>query len=327
MASTNYIVGNPGNIQRASEFVTSNFEYVDDNELEVLYPSILYPTLLPDGAIKAGMAEGGDIFSIPFVDKRGVGDVRASGSNNIPQVGATLSKISVNVRYGSVGASIDLQDLQRSDFSRSGGRYGLDIISQLNGAMEIASERHIERTVWFGDAQYNSVGYINDPNIPQSVAAVGGSGFTEWSTKTPDEIIADIATGIIDVRVNSRTVFTPTTIYLPSEQFTNISYTKGGTRANDETITNYLMKNGFAANTWGQLKFEDVRYLAGAGVAGSDRMVIVTALPNNYLMAMPIPYRVIEPIQILYQKYLLGEYQFSGLKIMQPIAFAYVDGI
>lgn len=325
-----YINGNPGDIQRAAELVISNFEAVGTEVLNVKYPDIRYLEVLPAGAIDTSASAGADIYSKILRDRRGVGDWRAVGSNAVPQVGYTIDKISVSMYNAGISSVIDLQDLARSEQAKTlGEQYGINVLTEVTDTMRLSSERHIEKIVFFGDAFKEFEGYISNSNVPATTVDLGASGFTEWDTKTPDEIIFDVVSAITRVYENSRSIFIPTHCYLPLSQYNLILALKAGTRANDETVYNYLRTQTLPAKTYGEFKIEPLRYLAGAGAGSTDRMMLTTADPSYHLMSMPIPFRLLSAsgIQDGYNQKLYGEYKFSGVKLVQPLSFDYSDGI
>lgn len=56
----------------------------------------------------------------------------------------------------------------------------------------------------YNDGLNRTYGLLNDPNLPSYVTVViGAGGFTEWATKTFDEIVADIRTWFAALRVRT----------------------------------------------------------------------------------------------------------------------------
>ena len=73
-------------------------------------------------------------------------------------------------------------------------------------------------------------GFLNDPQLPAYVTVpVGGSGSTEWSTKTYLEIVSDILTALADLRIQSEDVIdvksTPIVLALPTAAVDYLSTT------------------------------------------------------------------------------------------------------
>ena len=114
--------------------------------------------------------------------------------------------------------------------------------ASITKAWTISHEQKVNKLAWFGDAEYGLTGMLNNASVPASVAPNGGGGTPEWSTKTPDEILADL-NGIVDTMIElTKGVEVPDTILLPVAQNQLISSTARGT-GTDTTIKKFFMDN------------------------------------------------------------------------------------
>lgn len=332
-----YTSGNPGNITRAAEIVVSAFEYISQEPLEITYGNIYYPDFFPQESFDGGVSEGDDIYSKRIEDYRGTGAFRAVGSNEVPMVGITQDKISTPLFNASIGSVIDLQDIARADEARQKG-LGRSAVEYSTRAMAIASDRHVERTLFFGDTVVNGAGtpfypgLLNNQFVPATTVATGGSGFTQWingaNSKTPDEVIYDLAVAINTVYENTLQTALVTEIYLPSAQMAYITNLKAGTRANDEVVWRFVSEQNITTAESGQtIVFRGLPYLKGAGAGGTDRMMVVQKVAKNYMIGMPIPYRNRTSDTFGFLEYLWGEYKFSPVVLPYPETMGYWDGI
>ncbi len=332
-----YIKGNPGNIQAAAEIVFSSFEFISPEAYDVRYPNIVFPDFIPAESLDTNVPEGDDIYSRRIVDKRGVGAFRAVGSNDINLVGFAQEKISTPMFNASVGSVLDLQDIARASSAKARG-LGEDAVALATETMKIASDRHLEKLFFFGDTVQDGAGdsyfsgLLTDPNIPVSTVATGAGGNTEWilgsDSKTADEVIFDITTAINTVYFVTRGILIVNEVYLPLEQFAYITNFKAGTRANDETVFNFVSKQNVKATIDGvDITFRPLRYLEGAGVGGTNRMMVVAKSPDNYMGAMPIPFRLLTTDTFGFLQYLFAEYKVSPLKFPFPQFAGFWDGI
>lgn len=333
-----YIKGNPGNLTSAAEIVVSSFEVVSREVLYKEYADIVFPDFIPNESWDTSVAEGADIYSKVIVDKRGVGAFRAVGSNDVPIVGVAQNKISTPLFNGAIGSVIDLQDIARSDLSIQKG-FGLDLVRESRDTMRIASDRHIEKVVFFGDTVEDTSGaayypgLVNNPNIPTTTVATGAGGGTEWingtMSKTADEIIYDMEVALNTVYFSTRGKIVPNEIYLPQPQWAYISGLKAGTRANDETVLNFVrLQNVFTTKTGGTpIEIKPLRYLSGAGAGGTDRMMVAAKQPVNYMGAFSIPFRLLTTNNFGFLQFVFGEYKFSPLVFPYPLFAGYWDGI
>lgn len=332
-----YLTGNPGDLRQASEIVVSSYESISPDVLPVDYPEIVYSLFIPPESMDTGVPEGDDLYSKRVKDRRGVGSFRAVGSNEVNLVGFSQGKFSVPIFNGAVGAVLDLQDIARAESAARRG-LGESATTEAVETMQIASERHIERLMFFGDtildgsAEFYYPGLINNPNVPTSTVALGASGFTQWingaDSKTPDEILYDIAIAVNTVYFTTRGILIPNEIYLPLEQYAYITTLKAGTRANDEVVWRFMSEQNVNKAINGQdIIFRPLRYLEGAGVGGTDRMMVVTKQAQNYMNAFPIPFRTLTTSQFGFLQYLFGEYKISPVGFPYPQFAGYWDGI
>jgi hypothetical protein len=175
---------------------------------------------------------------------------------------------------------------------------------------------------------YYHTGFLNNPNTPTGTVANGGGGNPEWSTKTPEEIIYDLQTAILSITVNTNYTMSATTVYLPEPQWHQIASTKAGDRANDETILSYVSKYGLPQlRNGGMIEIVPYHYLTGAGVGGTDRMIVCEKKSDNYIVANPIDFNIVQVQQVGYQVNYYYEYEISTLLQPWPQACAYFDGI
>ena len=328
-----FIKGNLGDIQSAAEIVVSSFETVAPEALEVRYPEILFPDFIPEASFDTSVPEGDDLYSKRVKDRRGVGSFRAVGSNEVPMVGFTQGKISTPIFNAAVGTTVDLQDIARAEAAAQRG-LGESLTADATETMKIASDRHVEKLMFFGDtvqdgsAESYFPGLINNPNIPTTTVATGAAASTEWVNKTPDEIIFDIAVAVNTVYFSTRGILIPNEIYLPLEQFALLTNLKAGTRANDETVWKFMTQQNVRAAIEGlDIAFKPLRYLEGAGVGATDRMMIATKFPENYMAAFPIPFRLLTTNTFGFLQFMFSEYKVSPLVLPYPQFAGYWDGI
>lgn len=330
-----YKTFSPGDINTAVALITSAADAISNRVFSVKYPEILYPNVLPAESIETDILGGAGAigFFARVKEYRGVGGNRATGSNDSNIVGVAQTRKRIPMIQGSVTGILDLQDRLLSENAQ---RLGLaeGAIEELETAKRIAYERHLERVVWYGDnvedkaSNIFSPGLLNNQNVPTTTVALGASGFTEWDTKTPDEILFDLQAGQSNVYSDTNTISSVNTILLPPKQMNQIVSTKAGTRANDETIARFVANQNINVEIGkGPLTFIPVRYLTGAGAGGTDRMIFMERIVDNFQMALPVPLENITPfIQEFIVRY-SAQYRFSSVFLPYPSAFGYADGI
>jgi hypothetical protein len=323
------------NQQSGSDIVLGVNEALAKGELDVARPEILYPGYIPAESIDTEVNEGATDYSKLFKDFSGVASFRATGSNVVPTVGTTQGKVSIPIYSAAVSNNLDINDIRMGAMRVERG-FSQDPYIRTAQILKLATEYFTERLIFFGDGIYNGSsvefypGLINHPLIPQADvepgAAVGNP--TEWVGKTADEIIFDIENAITSLYSTTNTVMKATDLYLPVYQFGLISSTKAGVLGNDQVILNFTSAQNISAAISGRrVNIKPLRYLDGAGVGGTDRMMVVCNDSNNYMMANPIDFRMFDIQRVGFQTQYFAESRISPIMFPWPKFAAYWDGI
>ena len=139
-------------------------------------------------------------------------------------------------------------------------------------------------------------GIVNNANITAIAAPVGGSGFTRWNKKTPDEILDDVNLCLNATLAASEYDVTGLANYIlmPYYQFGYISSTKISTAGNVSILT-YLMENNIAKTQGIDLQILPSRWCIGAGqamgspAAATDRLVAYVNDEDRLYMDITVP--------------------------------------
>jgi len=172
-----------------------------------------------------------------------------------------------------------LDDLLAAQMASANGGPAINIdLEEAIGCRE-GIEKALDRIAAFGSASsgilaaaglgadVGMVGILNNPNITSYTIPVGASGSTQWSTKTPDEIIADLV-GIVAAMVSSTyKVHTPDTILLPINQLETIAGRSMGDGRSD-TILSYFLKTSRHIK-----EIDSWQYLTSSGAGATDQIL------------------------------------------------------
>lgn len=313
---------NPNTIN-SLEVVLNNFEYLQAGSEEVLLPEIKWNTVIPLESVDTSVNPGARSASYLVRDRRGRGEFRGRKGKNVPTVGTTVDKVTVPIESAGVSANFDRADARAVVMG-----FDQNLMNDLGQVMRESSERHIEATFFYGYDDLDYQGFLDYPNVPVTTAALNAGGTsTEWADKTGDEIIFDVQTAIVDVYITTKGVHIPSVVAIPPEQFAALATVKASEAA-DKSLMEYLETNNiYTKKTGNNLRFMDLRYLAGAGAGGTDRMVVYQDEARNFWLPMPLPYDVLEPQRNGFGVDLLAEYVFGSFHIKYPLSMEYVDGI
>jgi hypothetical protein len=215
----------------------------------------------------------------------------------------------------------------------SAARLGRPIDAQKWEAMRLKREMDIDEQVYIGDTAFGDTGLVNSSLVTPTNVVVGASGSTSWSTKSPDEILADVNTALNTVWQSSAWAVAPRRILIPPAQFGYICTAKVSLAGN-VSVLKYLLENNLTTTSGGgELEIFPVKWAIGAGAQGTlgtlgtqDRMVVYTRdydrirYPMTLMQSTPIQY------DGLYHK----RTYFCRLGVMEvvyPETVGYFDGI
>ncbi|GHU70644.1 hypothetical protein FACS1894184_16380 [Clostridia bacterium] len=154
---------------------------------------------------------------------------------------------------------------------------GRSLEQQLNDGIRLAYDKELDQNVYAGLPGQNSYGLINSPLITTETAENGSGGDSEWTSKTPQEIMTDINSVLVETWKASEYDLTGMAnhVLIPPAQFAYINNTLA--TLNDSIYT-YLTRNNIAKSQGVDLVIMPCRWCEGAGDGGVDRMV---AYANN----------------------------------------------
>lgn len=259
---------NDAAIANGGAFLASELEKLDPKISEPL-TSVTYPR---DIRVKVG---GGwvDTVSKMNVDYginggSGDGAITAAGANTGNIVQAQFGKDGWKAHIYTSILRIPFVDMQRGQI------VGRSLESLLTDAIRLNYDKHQDMNVYTGFKTYDTTGIINNPDVVASGVKAGASGSTDWETKTPDEILADVNAAINagwEAAEHDLSAI-PNHIILPYAQYTLLQTRKVSEDA-DKTIMTFLLENNVANLNGSDLVIGATSFCKGAGAGGTDRMV------------------------------------------------------
>lgn len=216
----------------------------------------------------------------------------------------------------------------------SAARVGRPIDEQKLAGLKLKHQMDVDEQVYVGDATLGQTGLLNSTQVTNVANVVNGAlGATGWTTKTPDEILADVNSIITSTWAASAWAVMPNKIGIPPAQFGYISTQKVSTAGN-VSILRYLLENNILkASGQGELEIVPMKWLIGSGVGGTigttgtvDRMVCYTQamdyvrFPMTPLQRTPIHYQSIYHLTTYYCR-------LGVVEVVYPETIAYRDGL
>ena len=250
-------------------------------------------------------------------------------TDQIGGVGVDIAKTPHPLRLWGLELKYTIPELE------SAARIGRPIDQQKYEALQLKHQMDIDEQVYIGDTSTGDYGLVNQSGAGTTTnVAVGASGSTLWTTKSPDEILADINAALTTVWSTAAWAVMPTRILIPPAQYGYIATAKIGLAANT-SILKYVQENNLIA-TQGKgerLQILPLKWCIGSGAGGTigtinghDRMVVYTKEKERVRYPMTLLQRT--PIQYdsLYHK----TTYFCRLGVVEnpyPQTIGYFDGI
>ena len=209
----------------------------------------------------------------------------------------------------------------------SAQKLGRPVDAQKYEGLQIKFQMDIDEMVYIGDSDLVKYGLLNSAAVTPASAANGAMGSPLWSTKTPDEIVADFATLLNNAWAASGYSVMPHKVLLPPAKWAYIA-TQKVSLAGSETIMSYIEEkcNMPLRINGKKLEILPVKWLSGRGLAGVDRMVAYTQeksrvrFPMVPLQRTPLEYRSIFHLTTYFGR-------LGVVEIVYPETLAYMDGI
>jgi hypothetical protein len=214
-------------------FFTKQLEYVFSKMYEVKYAEILYPVLFP---VTKEVPFWANTTSYHVQDRAGRAKVLGTDVNDLPKVDISKKEVIHPVRPLGCAFSYNVFEVARAQ------QTGMSLQTERANAGRRFHEEALNSIMWDGDAEYNLPGLFSNASIPTSAAPNGAGGTPQWSTKTPEEILADINFMHNKINEDSKMVHKPNTLGVtPANR--NYLFSTQKSAASDITIGQWLINN------------------------------------------------------------------------------------
>ncbi|MCL1867302.1 MAG: DUF2184 domain-containing protein [Oscillospiraceae bacterium] len=311
-------------IASGNTFLISELEKRDPKVREPL-TSFTYARDIPI-RVGGGWVESTSALNIDYGVTEGSDDslVQAGGANAVPVIQANLNKDKFSAHIYSIVMRIPFVDMQRQAIT------GRSLEQMLTKGVRLSYDKHLDANVYVGMAKYGTTGLLNSPFVTASPASTGASGSTNFRSKTPEEILADINSAILTGWENSEWDLSaiPNHVLTPYDQYNYIATTKVSDLAT-MTILEFLLQNNVATKNGSELVIAATAYCSGTGAGGTDRMIayrhdedymaVDEFVPMNRTMTMP------NVDKVSYDSIYMANLSEVQIYYTQPIS--YVDGI
>lgn len=294
-------------------FFARQLEFVQSRVYEYQYPELMSYRLFP---VNTNFPVGAEYITTTGYQSVGRARVINSYADDLPA--AALIGMQLSSKVQGIGASYrySYQEIRNAQYAN------VPLESALAMAARRAIEQKMDDLAFFGDSSVGLYGLFNNPNIPtQSVPADGTGGSTEWSTKTPDQILRDMNLIVNQIATSTNGVEAPNTLLLPLEQYTLIASMARSANSDTTVLDYFRINNPFIDEVI------PVPKLAGAGLAGVDIMIAYERSSDKVEMAIPMPFLQHAPQERNLEFVINCEARFGGIRVLYPMSMIIGEGI
>jgi hypothetical protein len=300
-------------------FFQRQLEVIESTTYDVLYPDLeareSFPTLTLGGA-------GATSLTYRSYDRIGKAQVINARAIDLPKSDISGREYSINVKSVGTAYDFDIDEVAAANMS------GMPLEARRAMAARRGYEQYVNDAVWYGDAAGGFTGFFQNTFIAHNPVPAGVSTDTEWETKTPDEVIADLNNACGAMFAATKKIHRPEELWLPVKKWNYIRSTPRSAMS-DTTILDYFLKNNEFIKSSDKVK--PLNAIAGMGDGGSECFVILAKSTPEGTQTLrirePLPLQFL-PVQLhglVYQ--VPGRGRFAGLEVTYPRAIDIWYGI
>ena len=216
----------------------------------------------------------------------------------------------------------------------SAAKLGRPIDQQKFEGMQLKHQMDIDEQVYIGDTITGDTGLINCSDVTNlNTLPNGASGFPQWNTKTPQEILADVNQALSSVWNASAFAVLPSRMLINTFNYSYIA-TQLVSQAGNTSILKYVLENNLiTTNQRGKLEIFPSKWCNGGGAGGTigvqstvNRMVVYTKDKRRVRFPMTVLQRTPVQYDSLYHK----STYFCRLGVVEavyPACAGYFDGL
>lgn len=298
-------------------FFARQLEYITPRLLDILFAELRAVLYLPvDNEGGPGMQN----YTYRQFTMLGEAQVIANYANDFRNIGISGEEFTAKVYPIGAAFEYTFQDM------RSAILGNLNLDQKLANAA-IRAVAQLENTIGlFGDAQYNILGWFNQPNIPTAVVPADGiAGSTLFTAKTPVQIVRDIGTLINSITINTKEVEMADTVVMATSTMTYLKSTPMSTQFPSISILDWL-KSTYSD----QISPENWKSLVELETAGPGSSRMMIAYEKNidkisYLIPQPLEFLPLETNGVLWKQRL--HERVAGVIVPYPLSNNFATGM
>jgi hypothetical protein len=325
-------------------FFQRQLEYIQAQSYDVLYPELKGRTLF---ALNTEGGEGINVITYRSYDKRGETQIIAGKATDLPRGDINGREYSISVRTLGNAFGYSRQELASAKVT------GMPLEARKAEASRKSYEEKVNQIIFFGSPDDNLHGFFNGPvGAPallaeRSTVAGGslGSNATQWRSgdKTPDDIIADLNSALVDMYESTLQIFRPNMILMSVADKQLLMNTPRSLQS-DMSILNWFLQNNDFISSADQIKdINEIKgiypdtgtggggtitdAITGTTIGRANGFTVIAMAEENMRAREPFPYMHL-PVQLKGLEFEINCYgRFAGVETIRPAAISHFCGI
>jgi hypothetical protein len=178
-----------------------------------------------------------------------------------------------------------------------------------------------------GDTATGLKGLFNQTGVTEYTVPDGATGAkTQWTTKTADEMLADLNGIIFAIQEGTAGIENPDNIGLPQARYNLIKTTRIGTDSLGKTVLQYFLEQNPGVTVDWYAGLESAAP-TDASYDGNMMMVAWKNTPDKLVMDLPQPFTQMDLMQDGLMKVVPCRARTAGVTVFYPKSVAYAYGI
>jgi hypothetical protein len=295
-----------------SIFFARELEHVKAKTYDIKFPELKARLLFP---LEFSANAGAETITYEQYDQVGIAKIVSNYADDLPRADVKGKEFTSRVRTIASSYGYNYDEIQAAKMA------GKPLVQRKANSAKRAHMVLENKIAFFGDATHNIQGFLDNPNLQEVTLPADGSGSsTTLASKTPDQMIRDIASLFTAVHDISKGVETANTLLMPLNQFNLISNTR--LPDSDMSVMKWVMENNphLKEIIW-------VTEMKGSGAGSTDKMVAYRRDADALTMEIPSEFKQL-PVQENNLEFKVPtHHRFGGVLVYYPLSVAFADGI
>ena len=271
--------------------------------------------------VDSSLPSGAETFTYRQYELLGFAKLISDYAKDFPTSNAIAREFTSKIKGLGSSYEYSIQELRGAQMA------GVPLDATKARAARVAIEQLHDSLIQSGDSANGLLGFLNQANTTAFSVPNGAAGTATWTTKTPDEILADmhdIVNGISTAN-RGRDDMSPDMLLLPLAQYALVASRRLGDGSDTTILQHFLTSSPFFSNGRGAV--DSWHVLAGAGAGPTDRMVAYRRDPEALKYIAPVVFEQFAPQPVGMVLKTLCHARSGGVVVNLPTTISYGDGI